>query len=334
MVVIINMEIEEVDMKKINAVLAWLFIIQIPTAFVKYLIYGQGERAIGTYAMWGGGASTSLPLISIGFLIAIHFIYKKSLVNFALALGFIVFTIVGGKRAFIFYLPALFLFLSWGFRNRIRNFLKYFLLAVFLFLASFYFAVKLVPTLNPEREVWGSFDPNYVIDYAITYSTAEQKGKARGRVSATRSIYDFLKRSGIQTTLLGFGPGRFMKSVFEPYDTRYTKQTDELGVEYGITGLSWLALQVGYLGGIVWLSFIVYAVIRTYTYFVHEKDKYWRAFYLGMTSFSFLVLLMSITYDTVLIIDDTFSLVYMILLGFSVKRGMVRESSWRVMHPA
>ena len=53
----------------------------------------------------------------------------------------------------------------------------------------FYAGVRLNPTLNPERKVWGSFDFNYMMDYTTDYSLGTESKRndemAYGRVSST-----------------------------------------------------------------------------------------------------------------------------------------------------
>jgi hypothetical protein len=325
LIVLINLDYDETFMLKINKLIAWLFIIQIPTAVVKFFIFGQGERAIGTYAMYGGGPSTFLPLIAIGFLSSYYFLYRKSLTNLWLALGFIVFSTIGGKRAFVFFLPVVIFFIGASLRKRIKGFFRYSLLVVIGLLLTFYFVARLVPTLNPERQVWGTFSPIHIINYSTEYTTHESEDhKAAGRVSATIAIYRYLTSQGIHTTLLGVGPGAFMKSMFSSFDSSYHKQDDKIGVEYGMTGLNWLALQVGYLGATVWLSFYIYAMWITFNYYRRETNTYWRAFQFGMSAFSFVVLLNSLAYNGGLINGDTFPLVYMVLLSFSIKRNALK----------
>lgn len=327
MVVLVNMEYKEEVMLKINKLLAWLFIIQIPTAIVKFFIYGQGEQAIGTYAMWGGGASTSMPLIAMGFIAPFYFIYKKNPAYLFLALGFVLFSVIGGKRAFVFFLAIVLLFLTWFLRKHIKHYFSYLLSAMLGLLIVFYLIARLVPTLNPEREVWGAFSTEHVISYLKEYETAEIKGKAIGHTGATKNIFTYLAGKGIEKTLLGEGPGTFIKSMFESFDTRYTKREDETDVGYGMTGLNWLALQSGYLGASLWLCFYIFALVKVANYYNKDSDKYWRAYHLGVLSYAFVVLLISLTYDIILLSDDTFSFAFMIFLAFSIKRAMLNQQA-------
>ena len=78
-IAIVNLPLEEMQLKKINYFLFWVFIIQIPVATVKLFFYGQGERAIGTYSMTDGSLSTIIPMIAISFLIGYYIFYKKNL---------------------------------------------------------------------------------------------------------------------------------------------------------------------------------------------------------------------------------------------------------------
>ena len=324
MVVLVNLDYDESFMLRINKLIAWLFIIQIPTGVVKMFINGGiQEINIGTYAMWSGGPTTIIPLIAIGFLVSHYFLYKKSLNNLWLALGFIAFSIIGNKRGFMFYLPVVFIFISWNFRNQIRKYYQFMFLSVLIILLTLYFASRFIPTLNPERKVWGTFSIEYIKNYALDYTTKEVDGKAIGRTSATIAIYNYLAKQGMYTAMFGTGPGKIMKSTFKSHDTSFTKQEDEIGVGYGMTGLNWLAIQVGYIGAAVWFSFYVYALWTLFGYYKRETNAYWCAFNMGMLNFCFVAIIMNITYNHVLISDDTFTMVFFILLAFAIRRNEI-----------
>ena len=122
---VINLDFNEKSMKLLNNILIFLFIIQIPTAVVKLFIYGQGEAAIGTYGTHGGGPSTVIPMIAVGFLFPFYFFYKPSKLYLFLAFSFIAFGIIGAKRAIILFVPITIVFLGWHMRHDFKNILKY-----------------------------------------------------------------------------------------------------------------------------------------------------------------------------------------------------------------
>ena len=323
MITIINMDYDEAFMVKINKLIAWLFIIQIPTAIVRMLIHGGiAEGNIGTYAMSGGGATTTIPLVAIGFLATYNFLNRKSLTNLWLCLGFIAFSVIGAKRGFVFYLPVILCLISWKLRGKIKGYFRYLTVSLIIFLLSLYLVPRLLPSMNPQNKVWGEFNISHIVNYVKDYNTRTSDRKATGRVSATISTYKYLTGQGTYVSLLGRGPGTVLKSTFESFDKPFTGNMD-IGIKYGMTGLNWLALQIGYVGAAVWFFFYLYNYARLSSFFKNESNSYWRAFNLGMLTFSAIAMVMNLTYDRVLIVHDTVSMVYFVLLGFSIKKNEI-----------
>jgi len=120
---LVNLNPEERFFRQMIRLFIILLIIQVPVAFVKLTFYGQGEEAIGTYAGHGGIASTILPLVAISIFLG-FFLFEKSRLRYIFfCLLFVLFSIVGGKRAFIFLGVLLSLFLFWqaGRKNLVKG---------------------------------------------------------------------------------------------------------------------------------------------------------------------------------------------------------------------
>lgn len=111
-----------------------------------------------------------------------------------------------------------------------------------------------MPSFNQERQVWGSFDLDYALDYSEKYlSTGAGAIEEVGRSAAP--VYLFTKVASDSTThlLFGYGAGHLIKSGFNPLISKTGTQTDatmELyGVGYGArTAFLQLFLQVGIIG--------------------------------------------------------------------------------------
>jgi len=156
-----NLGLPEKAIHRFIRFLLVLIVIQLPTAVVKLLIYGQGESAIGTYAVAGGTLSTVMPLIVIGFGFALYLIYRRSVFYLLLIVGAVAFSIIGGKRGFIFFLPACLIFLTWYLRKDIANLFRYTVVGSVILLTAAFFALSLVPTLSPGHTQRGGFNPRY-----------------------------------------------------------------------------------------------------------------------------------------------------------------------------
>lgn len=321
---IVNLDLTEKSMRLLNNVLVLVFIGQLPLSVVKLFVYGQGEAPLG---LSSHAAPTFIPLIAIGFLLSYYFLHRRSIVYLLLSLGFVGFSIIGGKRAFVFFLPVLLLWIGWFLRGRVKDLSRYAVLTALILLSSTYLAFRLIPTLNPQREVWGEFDPVHAIDYARSYTLARSPvdGRATGRTSATIAVFQELRGRGLVPLAVGLGPGCIIKSMFGTFDRRESLET-EYGVGYGWTGLNWLGIQVGYVGAAMYFL-LFYVILRRALYCLdRDRDPYWRSFALGMAAFTFPVLFLSIAYTRVFS-HDAVSAFYFCLAGFLVKRTQMYEDA-------
>src|SRR4030042_2704802 len=114
---ILNLDLDEKALKSTNGFLIIVFLAQLPLAIAKLFIYGQGETSLG---LSSHSLSMIIPLIAVSFLYAFYFLYKKKAIYLFGILSFVGFSFVGGKRAFIFYLIALMVFLTWILKRQIR----------------------------------------------------------------------------------------------------------------------------------------------------------------------------------------------------------------------
>jgi hypothetical protein len=325
--VLLMLPIPEKTFLKINKLLVWLFLLQIPTAVVKLFIFGHGERAIGTYAIRVGGNSTVIPMIAAGFIICFHYLYRQRKVSWLLLLGFLVFGIVGDKRAVILLVPMTITFAAWaiiGRRLAAGKVVRVVALSVVFLVTIVYSGVRLLPTLNPDHKVGGRFSLEYAVSYIKNYSVGYSgvRHLSYGRVETTRRIHDHLQQRGAESWLFGMGPGTYTKSSFGQRDKHYMEdQLNMLGVSYGIMSFNFLALQVGYVGVVTWMGFLIYALVVLRRQSLRETDPYWKAFLMGMVTMSFAAFVISLTYNNVFMESDLIAMIYMMLLAFALRHG-------------
>ncbi len=314
---VLNLDFDKKSMKLLNNIIIFLFIIQIPTAVVKLFIYGQGETAIGTYAFHGGTYSTVIPLISVSFLIAFYFFYKPSKLYILLVFSFIAFGLIGGKRAVIILVPIVIIFLGFYMRDRLKNVLKYFFVGIVIILLTGYFSMKFVPTLNPQRRAGGEIDIRHLKNFITGYTMSMQNGRSEGRMSTLIIVFNTLRDNGLENLFFGLGPGSYIETRFEGLKTTI-KEEGELPINYGITGLTWFALQTGLIGAFIYLSLFYIILIKCLRYYRLEKSPYWKSFGLGMLGFSFIMLFISIFYHPIFV-EDLMPMVYFLLVAFTIK---------------
>jgi len=168
-----------------------LMVFQVIFSVVKILLLGLRENITGSIANLGGG-------IGIGYAVMgaiTYWVIKKG--NFkAKDWRFVIMLLIipaaSGKRAIWFLYPIIIVMLMWErvSKNFIYNVLTVILIAPLLIYVGF----RLNPSLNPERKLWGSFDFQYAVDYALSYSgMSEEKLEsdyAQGRWGSSVAIVD------------------------------------------------------------------------------------------------------------------------------------------------
>jgi hypothetical protein len=326
---VINLDLDEKFVQTVKKILIFLFIIQIPTAAIKVFFVGIGEEAIGTYATHGGGPSIVIPLMAISFVFAFYFYHKPSVWYIVLAVGFVAFGIIGGKRGLFLYIPVVVGFLGLYMRDRFKKAIMYVVIGAIMVVLTGYISIRLMPTLNPQHRVGGEVDLDYVKNYLLSYTMARYEGASGGRVITTIQIYELLRDEGLPGLLFGLGPGSYIETRFEGLKTTYV-ETGALPIEYGVPGSSWLAIQVGYVGSFVYHLIFIAILIYAARFFKSETDPYWKAYALGIVGFSFVMFLISATYWAVFI-DDMLPMIYFILVGFLYIKGMEKN---RIEQPA
>jgi hypothetical protein len=319
---VMNLDLSDKEIKKFNNLILGLVILQVPVAVAKFFLYGQGEAAIGTYDTSGGVLSTTLPLVVIGFALSYYILHKKLFLYIFLTLAFIGFSIVGGKRGFIFYLPLMIAFLGWFLRKDFKSFFRYTLVGTVLFIVALYSALSLVPSLRPSWRSGGGIDLKYALAFAADYSTETRAGVSYGRAVTSVNVFRNLRARGGRAFLFGLGPGSLMKSRFKDLDFA-ERLKQEFSVGYGLSGLTWLAMNVGYMGALILFGLLFLILKKCAHFYREERDSYWRSFGLGMVVFAFIMIILNLTYGVVLNLDLV-SMHFFCLSGLIVLREIRR----------
>lgn len=149
-----------------------IFLVQILISVLKFILFNgrQIESLVGSMSIMGGAMGTTIPIL--GFIVLWlnrngRMIWK----DWLFVAGLLLVGFTTGKRAVWFILPvviAAFMMYVQGIRLN-----KYIILGIAAIPIVFYFGARLTPTLNPENKVWGSFDLEYMFDYAETYQFGE-----------------------------------------------------------------------------------------------------------------------------------------------------------------
>jgi len=287
---ILNSDLKEREIKRLNKFLIFLLVIQIPVATIKWLIiphpgeFGQ-ESFTGSYAVHGGVLHVLIPLIAIGFIIPMY-INKKRKIFILLFSGFIWFSLIGAKRALFFVLPLFILCILYLISHKFQFKFKISKIVTIMVLMAtvIYVGIRLSHTLNPEGRVGGSFSLKYVINYFINYTTGRDflmdgDQYATGRYAATTTMVKYLTDSKIENFLLGYGPGIALKSGL--IEDNYRSTFLSFGIEDGITGFVWLSAQIGIIGTISLLYLLFYLFKKVLDVYKRQNTVYWKIFLVG-----------------------------------------------------
>jgi len=225
-----------------------LLIFQVVFSVVKILVIGFRENIVGSIANAGGG-------IGIGYAVMgtiTYWVMKGSnfqVKDWRFVLSFLLIPIASNKRAIWFLYPIIILMLMGErlSRNIIRNLAVIVLITPLLMYVGF----RLNPTLNPERKLWGSFDPEYAIDYALSYSgVSEEKlaGEyAQGRWGSSVAIVrETWENPFTKEALIGFArsrEGKFSED-FRPEDYGFMRGTMVSQIGIMIIKMGWVATIV------------------------------------------------------------------------------------------
>ena len=311
---LINLRLIDDQLKKINRLLFILFIIQLPVSAVKFYFYGVAERTHGTYS--GGGLTTIIPIIALGYLSGYYTFHKPRVVYLLLGVGFIAYGIVGAKAALFFLLPITFLGLYYltYIRGKSVDTAKHLSMIAIILLLSIVVGgtiIRFNPRLNAERKVGGNIDFSYALEYSKEYTTGTNcynSEYATGRFSTTMLTFDTLCKGGLPHILFGYGPGCLTKSMLShtPADKRIVR----IAGSYGMSGMAFILTEYGLFGLIpLGLMFCIFARMcwRWYNY---EEDPYWKAFAVGSLVFSFLNAFIFFAYNRLPILGDIIVPVY------------------------
>ena len=148
-------------------------LMQILLSIIKMPLVGwQVEGLVGSFTIIGGAQGTTIPILWF-IILWRHKRGQFGKWDWLYILGLLLVGFTTGKRAVMFILPvvvAAFLIYVPKLRFQ-RTTIAY---AIILIPLLLYLGVRLTPTLNPEHQVWGSFDWEYAIGYAETYQFGEE----------------------------------------------------------------------------------------------------------------------------------------------------------------
>ena len=157
-------------------------------------MFGLTEIIVGSLSSGGGALATTFPV----FALIIYYFYRKgdfSILDWMVVAGIFFIGFSSNKRAIWFILPIMML-LVMVYLPRKRIPLRILYLTPLIPLIV-YLGIRLNPSLNPSHKIWGTFDPEYTLNYTRNYSLGEDEYPndqvAYGRVSSTFMLFNRIR---------------------------------------------------------------------------------------------------------------------------------------------
>ena len=250
------------NLLKLNKLFGLLIIVQILFNVAKLLVVGHiYEGLVGSITgVAGGGAGTSLPLLGLCWLALNTNMTVTNRKSIFLILGFLFIGFMTGKRAIWFIFPILFIILSiYVCKNQ---YFKKIAVIILLLPLLIYAGFRLIPTLNPDNNVWGSFDPEYAWNYAVKYSTGKESDSNKiqegyGRIGALTLVWNKItnRDSYTKNTLFGYGC-EYINAADAKY---YSNSNYYFGIRGrgSVTGILMLFFSIGLFGVIFFLLYFL-----------------------------------------------------------------------------
>lgn len=265
-----------VKLHYLKKLLLRILYIQVFLSVIKIIIYfpyygSPPEFNVGSISYGGATSAVLVPILAL-----ILFWYdrkgKFSKIDWLIAFSFLIIALASSKRAPVFLYPALllalFAYVKWALH------LGRVLIYTFIIFIIMYLGIIAVPTLNPEKEVGGSFDVNHVTNYVLDYNfgTTElseiyrmfrQSKMSSGRAGGLTLLFDPSRLNLNTSSELLFGKG--VTETFRAYGSeRFTGHLSDFGVQH--VGLQGAANQVLYAMGypaLILMILFAFLIVRT-----------------------------------------------------------------------
>jgi hypothetical protein len=257
-----------------------LYALQIPAVIIKYIMVGQTEYYVGTIHLSEGSLNAIIPMIAISYLFS-KYLYTNNKQLLIYILLFVLFGLIGEKRALIFFLPFIIILLYAYYmilkKVNIYKGVGMALSACVLTFVIIYIIVRLNPTLTPEGKAGGSFDLKYVLEYTNNYERSGKTFEEMRRIDGIKYFIKYLYQSDPLTFLFGEGAGKILL-LNDHIEDR--PMMAHYGVRYGgRMGIIWLYLQIGIVGTLLFIFILIrmiYCVIKV------NKNNYHSLAFLGI----------------------------------------------------
>ena len=250
--------------RPVSKLIFTLIVVQIILSLLKSALFVLHEGIVGSISSSGGALAATFP----AYAIMIIWLYRKGKFNkndWITLAGIFFIGFSSNKRAIWFILPLVLFYIFTYLQH--KNILKPLIYIFPLIPLLLYIGVRLNPTLNPERKIWGSFDANYSMDYVVEYSFGEENIKnaevPAGRFSGTFSLFNKLFNSDLdKEDFWGIG----QEAVRSTDYAEFLDLNTGLASKAALTGFYKTYLNFGFVGTFLLLLLFISFLRKT-------KDK-------------------------------------------------------------
>jgi hypothetical protein len=244
--------------QELNRLVYHLILVQVILAFIKVVVIGPMESIVGSLSYNGGAIAGVLPILGFAFL----WMYRQgnfSKYDWIYIFGLIFIGFVNYKRAVWFVFPVFILiFMFYVQRRRIK---RYLLVLALLVPGIIYLGIRINPTLNKEKVVWGSFDMKYALNYTREYSFGNQENQSNqtisvGRGGAMKYLFSKIVSGELSTNDI-FGRGLDLMYVEGARNEEYFVDQYNINSIGSASGFFQFYVVFGFLGTFVTLLFVL-----------------------------------------------------------------------------
>lgn len=276
---LINLDIDETELKSLISFFIIIIFIQIPVTIFQYRLYGLHDWVSGTLGRHGTGEMLVLVSCTISMLIGFY-IYFKSYFMYLIAIPFLLIPpILGYVRAALLYIPVTVVFiLTKNLHLKvIPNTLRAVLLLVIL--------VSLIISIPFFREPINTMISGSIFGLQKQVNAVVLQGGIPGRLRAPKVALEWVNRERL-APFIGYGFGSTKESYFEKYTGKFFKTFSPRTNQ-----LSSILIEMGFPGLIFYLWIIIMAFVMNHKFFINVEDNYWKAISIGLDGIIFMHLI-------------------------------------------
>lgn len=288
----------------LNKLFWFLACSQIPAAIIKYFLVGIQEPYIGSMSVHEGGITTVFSLVMYCYSLEMYLCTKKRKYLYAL-IGFVLFGVVGNKRALVFFFPAFYfvvIFIHSRFSYSLIANMKWIIIGAIFMPILFVVLCIFSPTFNPTNKMnhKESFNLDYVINYSKEYNRGDYGGDDDvGRAEATAIVHAKIINADFFHMLFGYGSGVLVPSSFNDEDYSYDAKIQKYGVGYAISiGYLTMLVQTGFIGALLYFM-IFFLLLKDLTSKLRIYKSFMTDVEIGKCVSSIIVLICTIFISTI-----------------------------------